>query len=96
METIRALIGESKALTDSGNWEAAAAVLEKAVQVDPNHPRSHDLLADAWEKMGEAQKAQSSRSRAKAIRDERWKKEVEAQARGQHDMLGKAARHEIP
>ena len=96
MEAIRALIGKSRALIDDENWEAAAAVLEKAVRLDPNRPKSHELLADAWEKLGKLQKAQSSRSRAKMIRDEQWKSEVEAQARGQHEMLGKASRHEIP
>lgn len=96
MEAIRALIDESRALSDNENWKAAAAVLEKVVEVDPNQPKSHDLLADAWEKLGEVQKAQSARSHAKAIREERWKREVEAEARGQHEMLGKPSRHEIP
>ena len=96
MEAISDLIEESRSLIDNENWEAAAAILEKVVELDPNQPKSYDLLADTWEKLGQAQKAQSSRSHAKAIREERWKREVEAEARGQHEMMGKASRHEIP
>ena len=96
MEAIRALIDESRALSDNENWKAAAAVLEKVVEMDPNQPKSHDLLADAWEKLGETRKAQSSRSHAKAIREDKWKREVEAEARGHHEIMGKASRHDIP
>lgn len=96
IEAIKALVEESRALIENEKWEAAAAVLEKVVELDPNQPKSHDLLADAWEKLGETQKAQSSRSHAKAIREDKWKREVEAEARGHHEIMGKASRHDIP
>ena len=96
IEAIKVLVEESRALIENEKWEAAAAVLEKVVELDPNQPKSHDLLADAWEKLGETQKAQSSRSHAKAIREDKWKREVEAEARGHHEIMGKASRHDIP
>lgn len=93
---LRSLLADARESLAGRKWEAAKSILEKAIAIDALDPTPLGLLAEAHEGMGAAGEAESCRLRAKALREDKWKRKVEAEARGQHEMLGKAARHEIP
>ena len=70
--------------------------LAQALSLDENHAPSYDLMAELFEAQENAEEARTWHDKARAVRRQAWQRQVEAEARGHHDMLGKPGRHEIP
>ncbi len=79
-----------------GRWEKAEAAIREALALDENHPGTYDLMATLFEAQGNEPMAAQWRERARQVRKDAWTRQVEAEARGHHEMLGEPGRHEIP
>jgi Flp pilus assembly protein TadD len=75
--------------------EAEASVLEAAA-LDPRNAQVLDLLAEIHAQAGQPDRARREREQAKQLRREAWQRQVEAEARGHHELLGEPIRHELP
>ena len=94
IERIDGLMAEAAEAMEGQRWNEAKSALEQALAIDPLQPKPYDLLADVCEGLGDSSQAERHRSRAKSIRQEQWQRQVEAEARGGHEVLGKPSRHE--
>jgi len=96
LEAFRAHLASAQVCIGRQDWPGARAALDSAIAIDALQPKPFDLLADVLARMGQDADAEASRARAKRLRDEQWKRQVEAEVRGQHELIGGPARHEIP
>lgn len=96
VRTFTGLMQAARDFIDQKRWNDALDVLKKATELDRLHPGPYEHLGTVYEALGQPEEARFYRSRAKAIREEIWKREVEAEIRGHHEMIGEASRHEIP
>ena len=96
VEQIAVLLEESRACTATEEWQAAQAAVEQALLLDENHASSYDAMADVFDAMGQADKSTQWRDKSKLVRKQAWQRQVEAEARGHHELLGEPGRHEIP
>jgi thioredoxin-like negative regulator of GroEL len=94
LERLRALHQEARRLLDASRPADARDAAQQALALEADNPRSLALLAEALERLGEAEPAQRLRLQIRQIRRDTWQRQVEAEARGQHDLLGQAIRHE--
>jgi len=95
-QKLKDLMAEAKGHIANKDWKQAIAVLDAAVTLDTKFDHPHDLLAVVYDNLNEAEKAQHQRQIAKNLRKEHWEREVEADIRSHHDMMGEMIRHEIP
>lgn len=91
-----ALIESARQAESESRWEAAKLALEQAIAIDPLQTKAIDLLARVMSALHDPDEAESLRRRAKLLREEKWKRDVEAEIRGRHELTGAATRHEIP
>ena len=96
VEQIAGFLEESRASTAKEEWQGAQAAVEQALLLDENHAPSYDAMADVFDAMGQADKAAQWRDKSKLVRKQAWQRQVEAEARGHHELLGEPGRHEIP
>lgn len=85
---------QGRELLATGRPQEAAAAAEEALALESDNVRSLTLQADAWEALGQREDAEALRLRIRLLRREAWQREVEAEIRGHHDLLGEAIRHE--
>ena len=90
------LVGEAADLIAKDEWEAAKTALDQAIALDPVQVHGYDMLAKVYDGLHDPDQADHYRTQAKAIRQEQWQRQVEADVRGKHEMLGGPARHKIP
>ena len=95
-EAYNQLLREAQTCLDEKLWEEAKSKLERAAEIDPLQAKPLAMLAEVYDGLGDGKQSDTLRARAKAIREEKWKREVEAELRGRHDMLGETSRHETP
>ena len=93
---VETLIHETRLQLDAGHWEEAAGLSAQAVELDPENALPYQLLAESHERMGHEAEAAKYRDVAKAKREAQWKRNVEAEIRGRHELMGGVVRHEIP
>lgn len=96
LETFRKRMDEAQAAAAAGLWADARRALEQAIALDPLQPKPLEALADVMRNLHDPDRAEELRQRAKTLRQEQWQRQVEAEIRGQHELIGSAARHEIP
>lgn len=96
LEGFRAHLAQARQDIEERRWAEAQAALEAAMQIDPLEPKPYELLATVMDGLHDPDEADALRLRAKTLRQEKWQREVEAEVRGQHDLIGGPARHEIP
>jgi hypothetical protein len=96
VEQIAVLLEEARACTATEEWQAAQAAVDQALLLDENHAPSYDAMADVCDAMGQADKAAQWRDKSNLVRKQAWQRQVEAEARGHHELLGEPGRHEIP
>ena len=90
------LLHDAHAHLDAQRWEAAATLLREAIALDPLAAKPLELMAQAQEGLGLAVEAEKSRKLARATREEQWKRSVEAELRGRHELVGSVVKHELP
>lgn len=88
IEQMKALREESNQLLDAGQVDDALTKVDQALALEENNQKSLTLKADILEKKGESKEAETLRAQVKLIKNEAWKKKVEAEARGQHEVMG--------
>ena len=96
LERVHGMTDQAKALLADGKWDDAERVLTEAIALDERNAFAIDLLAKCYEGAGKTVLAEKTHARAKATREENWKREVEGDIRSHHDMMGKKVQHEIP
>ena len=88
IEKMKALREESSQLLAAGQMDDALIKVEEALAMEENNQNSLTLKADILEKKGDSKEAETLRARVKLIKKEVWQKKVEAEARGQHEVMG--------
>jgi Tfp pilus assembly protein PilF len=96
LAAFRERISAAEACIEKQDWEAARQALEAAIAIDALQPKPFDLMAGVLAKQQRGDEAEQFRARAKVLRQEQWQRQVEAEIRGQHELIGGPARHEIP
>ena len=96
LEAYRARLAEARLAIEAARWGEAKPPLEAAIAIDPLEPVPFELLAKVMDGLHDPDEAEALRRRAKIIRQEKWQREVEAEVRGRHELIGGPARHEIP
>lgn len=96
LEALRTLLEQAGRLLDEAQWTHAQHLLEQAVAIDEKDPRACELMARACAGLNRAEEAETHRNRARALRRAAWQAQVEAEARGKHELLGEKVRREIP
>ena len=69
-------------------WEQLLEGGRRGTELEGGHPRWRNWIADALEGLGRFEEAEKERAAARALADERWQRQVEAELRGQHTVLG--------
>ena len=96
LQDINSLVEAARERVAAGDWSAARADIEAALKLDENSAASYDAMAELLEAKGESEESAQWREKAKLVRKQAWQRQVEAEARGHHDLLGEPSRHEIP
>ena len=96
LNELRKLVEEAREAISIGKLDAAEDSLRKAFAIDDRHIPAVEMMAALYEARGQTTQADQWRARAKAVRMENWERQVEAEARGRHEMMGEVVRHEIP
>jgi len=96
LERIRALLQSAVAALQAGRHAEAMLSAREAQELDPLNPRPPELLAEIHRAAGKPELAAREADLAKYLRKQAWEREVEAEARGHHDLIGGASRHELP
>jgi len=94
LERMQALQRQGRKLLEAGQLPEAMAAVEEALALERDNVRSLTLQADVLERMDRTEEAAALRQRIRLLRREAWQREVEAELRGRHDLLGGAIRHE--
>ena len=94
IEQMKALREESGRLLESGQLDDALSKVDEALVLEERNQKSLTLKADILEKKGNSKEAETLRAQVKLIKNEAWKKKVEAEARGQHEVMGQGVRNE--
>ncbi len=92
LERFDHLLAEAAEAMEGQRWNEAQTALKQALAIDPLQPKPYDLLADVCDGLHDPDQAEHYRSRAKAIRQEQWQRQVEAEVRGGHEILGDPSR----
>ena len=96
VERISHLLAHAREALGAGQLELAEAATREAATLDPRDARIEDLLAEILRASGDEGAAGIHEDAAKRLRQEAWQREVEAEARGHHEWMGTAVRHEVP
>jgi Flp pilus assembly protein TadD len=94
LERMEALQAQARTLLEQGQPQAALAAAEDALALEPRNVRSLLLKAEALEGVGQAEPAEQLRALVKQLKHDAWQRQVEAEVRGRHDLMGEAIRHE--
>ncbi|MDH4249373.1 MAG: tetratricopeptide repeat protein [Deltaproteobacteria bacterium] len=87
VERRRRLVAAAEKVKGEGLLEEAESLLQQALEADPKHPGTHERLAEVWLAMGRTAQAAQGRQLAETLRKEAWQRQVEAEIRGQHEVL---------
>ena len=96
LEILKKLSEEARIHISSSRHHEAEDCLRQALAIDDRFIPALELMAALYESRGDEAKGETWRKRVKAVRLEQWERQVEAEARGRHEMMGEAVRHEIP
>ncbi len=96
LEAIKGLLETARRHLEEGDWDAAEKAVRDALALDENHVPTCAAMTDVFEARGNPAEAGQWRAKAEQVRLRAWQRQVEAEARGHHDMLGEPSRKEIP
>lgn len=96
LEKINVLLQDAHGKIAAQDWDAAQAAIESALKLDEHHAPSYEGMAHLFEAKGDAEQSAEWREKSQLVRKQAWQRQVEAEARGHHDLLGEPGRHEIP
>jgi Tfp pilus assembly protein PilF len=74
-------------LMENGFVREAIAHFKYCLHEDPLFAPAWELLAEAYHRQGEEQKAQEYKAKAAEIRDKLWSQRVEADIKKRHDLF---------
>lgn len=93
-EELQQHLNAARSLLKAGQLGAAEATLREAALLDPVAPQPVELLAKVLEAQGHSAESAKLALRAKALRKQAWARQVEADVRGHHALMGTAIQHE--
>ena len=96
LQKVNTLLEAARERVAAEDWGAARVDIEAALKLDDHGAATYDAMANLFEAKGEAEKYAQWREKAQLVRKQAWQRQVEAEARGHHDLLGEPGRHEIP
>lgn len=96
LNAVKAFLQTAQRKIAEGAWEEAEKAAREALRLDENHAAPYLVMGEVLEAQGKAAEAGEWRDKAERVRKEAWQKQVEAEARGHHEVLGTPGRHEIP
>jgi len=94
LEQLEALHKKARDFIEKKAFEEADLLLKEALQIEANNPRTLDLMAKSALGKGDEDKAGQLKAQADMLRKEAWQKQVEAEIRGHHEVMGEAVRKE--
>jgi two-component SAPR family response regulator len=96
LDRIKALLQAAREALQAGRHAEAVQCAREALGLDALNPRPAELLAEIHRAAGQPELAARDAALAKYLREQAWQRQVEAEARGHHDLIGEASRHELP
>ena len=96
LNQIRSLHEQARRALAQSRWDEAEQAAHGALALDENHAPSYDLMSEIYSSRQMDAEARNWREKAAEIRKQVWQRQVEAEARGHHEVLGVPGRHEIP
>lgn len=93
LQQMQTLQLQARELLEAGRPAEALAAAEAALAIEETNLRSLGLKADALEQLGQDEPAVQLRALIRQLKREAWQREVEAEIRGHHDLMGEAIRH---
>lgn len=94
LEQLKSLQSAAKTHLDESALDQAQTCLEQAQSIEPGNPRTLELMSRLAEGRGDAQGAERLKEKAATLRKEAWQRQVEAEIRGKHELMGEAIRKE--
>jgi Flp pilus assembly protein TadD len=94
LERIERLQREGREHLAAARLDEALAAAEQALALEAKNLRSLSLKADVLERLQRAEEAGRLRTLVRQLKHEAWERQVEAELRGRHDLMGEAIRHE--
>ncbi len=91
---INALLEQARTALEDGRADATLDDARHVLALDPKNIKAYRLMGDAYEALGKPQDAERMRAQEKVIKRDAWQRQVEAEVREQHEMMGEAIRHE--
>lgn len=86
---IAALHGRARQAIAAGRFAEGEAALARALSLDEHHAPSYSAMAELLEAQEKAAEAGTWREKARAVRRQAWQRQVEAEARGHHETVGR-------
>ena len=96
LQHVGALLKDAHGHIAAKQWDTARTAIEAALKLDENNASAYEAMAELSEAQGDAGKCAQWRDKSQLARKQAWQRQVEAEARGHHDLLGETSRHEIP
>lgn len=96
LEGVKKLLAQAKTALEQGCLAEAETAAREAGRIDPVNPVPLEVLARVLEAQGRHETAEEAAKQAKALRKAAWKRQVEAELRGQHEWMGSSIRHKTP
>jgi Flp pilus assembly protein TadD len=94
LRKIQQLQEAARALLEAGKLDEALQRVEEALALEAQNLKTLTLKAEIHEGRGELELAGRLRQQVKMRKREIWQGQVEAEIRGQHEMLGGPIKHE--
>lgn len=93
LERLQMLQAQAREHLAAGRLDEAEQALVEAQALEENNVRTLTLQAELAEALGDTAGAEALRARAAAERKAAWQRDVEAEIRGKHEMMGEPTRH---
>ena len=84
----------SRKLLEEGRYDEVLQTVQEAIGLEENNIASLRIKAVALRGLGRGEDARQLESRVQQLRKKAWQRQVEAELRGRHEVMGEAIRHE--
>lgn len=94
LQQMQQLQQQARQHLEAGHAAEALGAVQAALALEETNLRSLTLKVEALEALGRTDEAGKLRTLVRQLRREAWQRDVEAEIRGHHDLMGEAIRHE--